>query len=80
MELSVCHAQVARLLALEIDEYPTKISTRTGATMDTDEEDLPGGMSWEEFVFLWNELNTPPLDEEHPPLPEPPIDPDEPPF
>jgi hypothetical protein len=79
MELSVCHAQVARLLALEIDEYPTTISTRTGATMDND-DDLPLGMSWEEYVYLWNELNTPPPEEEHPPFPEPPIDPDEPPF
>jgi hypothetical protein len=47
--------------------------------MDFDDE-LPGRMTWEEYVFLWNELNTPPPEEEHPPLPEPSADPEDCPF
>ena len=41
---------------------------------------LPCGMTWEEYVRVWELLNTAPPEEHHPPFPDPPDDPDEPPF
>ncbi len=40
-----------------------------------DDDDFLGGYSWEEYIYFWEEKSPPPD-----PLPEPPVDPGEPPF